>query len=65
MGGPDMGSNSMQAQALLLFLTAAVLLAAGISLGGKLLLLGAGIVVLVASVALFVKSKPLEQSEEE
>ncbi|MGA3190276.1 MAG: hypothetical protein ABSF22_24490 [Bryobacteraceae bacterium] len=59
-----MGSNSTQAQGLLLFLIGATLIAAGVALWGKVVLIGAGVIVLAASVALFVKCKPWEQREE-
>ena len=58
-----MGSNSMQARGLVLFLVGFVLLAAALAGGGRLLLL-AGAVALAAAAALFLRCKPWEHQED-
>jgi len=55
-----MGANPTQALALLVFLTGAILFAAAIFVGGSVLLLLLALVAIAASVALFLKAKPLE-----
>ena len=55
-----MGANPTQALALLVFLTGAILFAAGLFAGGSVLLLLLALVAIGASVALFLKAKPLE-----
>jgi hypothetical protein len=58
-----MGANPTQALAFLLFLIAFVLFAAGLFNGGSILLIILGLVALAASVAVFLKAKPLEHIE--
>lgn len=58
-----MGANPTQALAFLLFLIAFVLFAAGLFHGGSILFIVLGLVSLGASVAVFLKAKPLEQIE--
>ena len=55
-----MGAIPTQALALLVFLTGAILFAAGLFAGGNVLLLLLALVAIGASVALFLKAKPLE-----
>jgi hypothetical protein len=57
-----MGSNRSQALGVTIFLVSFVLIAAGIALGGVLLIL-AGLVSLGISVAVFLKARPLEYEE--
>lgn len=61
-----MGANVVQAQGLLAFLIAFVLIAAAAAVGGtgSMLLLAMGIVALAVSAALFRKCKPWEHREE-
>jgi hypothetical protein len=59
-----MGANPTQAQALVLFLIAFTLIAAGLAGDISFVPLLAGIAVLAGSVALFVKCKPWEHREE-
>ena len=58
-----MGANPTQSQALILFLIAFVLLAAGMAGGGIIYILGF-LIFLGASIALFLKCKPWEHQEE-
>ena len=58
-----MGSNPTQAQALILFLIAFVLIASGLAAGGNFLYIAGGLVVLGVSAALFLKCKPWEHIE--
>jgi len=59
-----MGANSTQAQGLLLFLVAFVLIAGGLAANIGYLFLLVGLVLLGASIALFLKCKPLEHKED-
>lgn len=59
-----MGANSTQAQAFALFLIAFVLIAGGLAANIGYLYLLLGLVLLGASVALFMKCKPWEHNEE-
>ena len=59
-----MGSNPTQAQAILLFLVAFTLLAAGFSAGGSIVYIGGGLVLLAGSCTLFLKCKPWEHRED-
>lgn len=58
-----MGANPKQAMGILVFLVAFVLIAAAAALGSILLGL-LGVAVLAASIAIFLKAKPLEYIEE-
>ena len=58
-----MGANPTQALALFLFLAAFVIAGAAFYAGGNLILLLAGLVSLGASIAIFLKAKPLEHAE--
>lgn len=55
-----MGANPKQALAFLLFLIAFSAIAEGLFLGGNFLLLLLGLALLGASLAVFLKAKPLE-----
>ena len=55
-----MGANSQQGVALLVFFVSFTLASAGMLLGGNMLLLLLGVVTFGASIALFLKAKPLE-----
>jgi len=55
-----MGANPKQALAFLLFLIAFTIIAEGLFLGGNLLILLVGLAFLGASLAVFLKAKPLE-----
>jgi hypothetical protein len=57
-----MGANSLQGTALLIFLVAFTFLGMALYFDGSLLLLLLFLVGLAASVALFLKAKPLEHS---
>ncbi|HWD98707.1 MAG TPA: hypothetical protein VG345_06710 [Bryobacteraceae bacterium] len=59
-----MGANSTQAQAVTLFLSAFVFIAAGLAADIGYLWLLIGIALLGVSCALFLKCKPWEQKEE-
>ena len=59
-----MGANSTQAQAVALFWIAFVLIAGAFAANFSVLYLILGLVVLGASVALFMKCKPWEHNEE-
>jgi hypothetical protein len=59
-----MGANPTQAQGLVLFLIAFVLIAAGFAAAINYLLVILGIALLAASAALFIKCKPWEQEQE-
>lgn len=59
-----MGANPTQAQGVLLFFLAFVLIAAGFASGGSLVLIGAGVAVLALSCMLFLKCKPWEHKED-
>jgi glucose dehydrogenase len=56
-----MGSHSMQAIALTVLLAAFVVFAAGLALGGNLLLITIGLAMLIASVFLFRRIKTAEE----
>ena len=58
-----MGANPTQSQALMLFLIAFVLLAAGMA-GGNIIFILGFVVFFGASIALFLKCKPWEHQEE-
>ena len=58
-----MGANPTQALAFLLFLVAFTLIGAALFNGGSVVLFLAGLVALGASVALYLKAKPLEHLE--
>jgi len=55
-----MGANPTQALAIVLFLAAAVIFSAGLYVGTSVILLLLGLVIFIASVAVFRKAKPLE-----
>jgi hypothetical protein len=59
-----MGANPTQAQGLVLFLVAFVLIAGALAAGGSLLYGIAGIALLCISVVLFLKCKPWESRED-
>ena len=59
-----MGANPTQAQGVLLFLIAFTLIAAGLAADVSYLLVGLGVLLLGASVMLFLKCKPWEHNEE-
>jgi len=59
-----MGANSTQAAALLLFLLAFTLIAAGIAAYTNYIALIAGLAVLAGSIMLFLKCKPWEHNEQ-
>jgi hypothetical protein len=59
-----MGANPTQAQAMILFLVAFVFIAAGLAANVSLLYLLVGLALLGGSVALFIKCKPWEHSED-
>jgi hypothetical protein len=58
-----MGANSTQAQAIALFLSAFVFIAAGLAGDINFLWLVVGIALLAGSVVLFLKCKPWEHNE--
>ena len=58
-----MGSNPTQAFGILLFFVAVTLIAAGMAMSGNILFLVVGIVVLAASLMMFLKAKPWEHQE--
>ena len=59
-----MGANPTQAQGVLLFLIAFTLIAAGLAADVSYLLVGLGVLLLGASVMLFLKCKPWEHNEQ-
>ena len=59
-----MGANPTQAQGVLLFLIAFTLIAAGLAADVSYLMVGLGVLLLGASVMLFLKCKPWEHNEE-
>ncbi len=59
-----MGANSTQAQAVVLFLVAFTLIAAGVAGNISFVPLLSGLVLLGVSVGLFLKCKPWEHKEE-
>ena len=59
-----MGANPTQAQGLILFIIAFVLLAGGFATGGGMLYILGGVALLVVSSALFIKCKPWENRED-
>ena len=59
-----MGANPTQAQGILLFLIAFVLLAAGFAAGGSIMYILGGLAVLAVACGLFMKAKPWEQRED-
>jgi hypothetical protein len=59
-----MGANPTQAQGLCLFFIAFVLIAAGLAADISFMYLLLGLVLLAASIVLFLKCKPWEQAEE-
>jgi len=63
-GGVSMGANPTQAQALVLFIVAFSCISAGFAADINLLLVGLGVLMLVASAMLFLKCKPWEHNEE-
>jgi len=58
-----MGSHSMQAVALTVFLLGSVIPAAGLALGGQLAVIALGLVVLAGSGFLFRKCRQIEEPE--
>lgn len=58
-----MGANKTQATAVALFLLAFTFLAAGLFIGGNILLLLIFVAMLLSSVFLFAKAKPWEHKE--
>ena len=58
-----MGANSTQAQGVALFLVAFVCISAGLAADINYLWLVLGLILLVASVAVFLKCKPWEHKE--
>ena len=56
-----MGANSQQGIALLVFFTSFTLASIGMLQGGNIVFLGLAVVAFAASIALFLKAKPLEQ----
>ncbi len=59
-----MGANPTQAQGILLFLIAFVLIAAGLASGGSFVPIMAGLAALGVSCVLFLKCKPWEHKED-
>jgi hypothetical protein len=59
-----MGANPTQAKALVLFLIAFTLIAAGLAADISIIALLAGFVILAASVGVFLKCKPWEYRED-
>jgi len=59
-----MGANPTQAQGVLLFLIAFTLIAAGLAADVSYLMVGLGVLLLGASVMLFLKCKPWEHNEQ-
>ena len=59
-----MGANSTQARGISLFLVAFVLICAGLTSGGSIILLAAGLALLVFSFTVFLKCKPWEHQED-
>ena len=59
-----MGANPTQAQGLVLFILAFVLIAAGLASGGSVMYILIGLALLAAACGLFMKCKPLEQREQ-
>ena len=59
-----MGANSTQAVGLLIFLLAAVALAAGLALGGNFLLIVLTLVLLAAAVGILLQVKSREREED-
>lgn len=60
-----MGSNSVQAQGIVLFFVAFVLLAAGVARGENVLYLVAGVVALASSIWRFRACKAWEEADEQ
>ena len=58
-----MGANPTQAQGVILFFVAFVLIAAGLASGGNLMYILIGLALLAASGGLFMKCKPWENRE--
>lgn len=58
-----MGANPTQAQGLVLFIVAFVLIAAGFASGGSILYIVIGLALLAAACGLFMKCKPWEHRE--
>ena len=59
-----MGANPTQAQGVLLFLVAFVLLAGGFAAGGSIMYILGGLALLAVACGLFMKCKPWEQRED-
>jgi hypothetical protein len=59
-----MGANPTQAQGIILFFIAFILLAGGFAAGGSLMYILIGLAVLAGSCGLFLKCKPWEQRED-
>ena len=59
-----MGANPTQAQGVVLFFLAFVLIAAGLAAGGSIMYILIGLAVLAASCGLFMKCKPWEHRED-
>ena len=59
-----MGANPTQAQGVVLFFVAFALIALGLAADVSILALGLGILLLGASIMLFLKCKPWEHNEE-
>ena len=59
-----MGANPTQAQGVVLFFIAFVLLASGFAAGGNFMYIIAGLAMLAGACALFMKCKPWEHRED-
>ena len=59
-----MGANPTQAQGLVLFLLAFILIAAGLAAGGSLMYILIGLALLAGACGLFMKCKPWEHRED-
>jgi Ca2+/Na+ antiporter len=59
-----MGANPTQAYAVMAFLVAFVLIAAGFALGGNILLIVIGLGMLALSIMIFMKCKPWEYRDQ-
>jgi glucose dehydrogenase len=58
-----MGANPTQAQGVVLFFIAFILIAAGFASGGSIMYIAGGLVLLAVSCGLFIKCKPWEHRE--
>lgn len=59
-----MGANPTQAQGIVLFFVAFILLASGLAAGGNLMYIIGGLALLAGSCALFMRCKPWENRED-